>query len=208
MPSLVDLTSQDLSSYTPVAPVTASTPPTIPATNMEPGLNTVLRCPIPPVWQSSPDSLRQFYQNNQVPQIRLFNPPPNSNVAPAASVTPATTTVTNVTKVTNTTTTVAFTLSQTDVTASRSVGVIYTATSNLFITVSGSLFLGVGHTATLKGLSNGIQVAVDTISNGSGYASISFMVPAGFTYEVVTGAIGPGDTDPIIVRSWIEWTLG
>ena len=45
-----------------------------PATTLEPGFNVFLRCPLPPVWQASPDSLRTFYQNGKVPQTRIFNP--------------------------------------------------------------------------------------------------------------------------------------
>ena len=45
----------------------------------EPTLNPFLRCPLPPVWQTTPDSLRQFFQGFRVPQTRLFNPQSNTN---------------------------------------------------------------------------------------------------------------------------------
>jgi hypothetical protein len=78
MPSLIDRTTSnlDMSNYEPMdKPVTIAG--TGPSSNLEPGLNIFLRCPMPPVWQTTPDSLRQFYQNSLVPQIRLFNPPTN-----------------------------------------------------------------------------------------------------------------------------------
>lgn len=78
MPSLAESTGLDLSSmgYSPVDGAGSAKPSSpAPTTNLEPGYNKFLRCPIPPVWQSSPDSLRQFYNNGIVPQNRLFNPP-------------------------------------------------------------------------------------------------------------------------------------
>lgn len=75
MPALSEVTGQNLSNYAPVSTPTPTTP-IIPIIDQQPGLNVYLRCPLPPVWQSSPDSLRQFYSNNKVPQTRLFNPPP------------------------------------------------------------------------------------------------------------------------------------
>ena len=80
MPALADrgTESVDMSGYKPVE---VSPPSTggIPSTNLEPGLNTFLRCPLPPIWTTPPDSLRQYYQNAVVPQVRLFNPPPVQN---------------------------------------------------------------------------------------------------------------------------------
>jgi len=80
MPSLVDSlrTPQQLEEmgYQPSGasnkPYSAATP----STDLQPGLNVFLRCPLPPVWTATPDTIRQFYQGNQVPQIRLFNPDP------------------------------------------------------------------------------------------------------------------------------------
>lgn len=71
MPSLKDATSNTLAGYIPVtASPQASLPPTI---GLEPTLNTMLRCPLPPIFQASPDSLRQFYQGGKVPQTRLLS---------------------------------------------------------------------------------------------------------------------------------------
>ncbi len=45
--------------------------------SLEPVINSMLRCPLPPM-QVSPDNLRQFYLNGQVPQIRLLTPSTNT----------------------------------------------------------------------------------------------------------------------------------
>lgn len=72
MPSLQDTVGQDLSGYVPVkASPQASLPPT---QGLEPTINTMIRCPLPPIFQASPDSLRQFYQGGKVPQTRLLSP--------------------------------------------------------------------------------------------------------------------------------------
>lgn len=73
MPSLSEMTNLDLGNYKPIeSPIrpTAS----VPTVNLEPGHNIYLRCPIPPIWTTTPDTLRQFYKNDVVPQFRLFNP--------------------------------------------------------------------------------------------------------------------------------------
>lgn len=79
MPSLSDsiVSQQQLSEmgYRPVEPSEKPYSASTPSTNYQPGLNAFLRCPLPPIWQTTSDTLRQFYQNNQVPQVRLFNPP-------------------------------------------------------------------------------------------------------------------------------------
>jgi hypothetical protein len=68
------LSNLDMSGYQEIeTPVKANAP--TPNANLEPGLNAYLRCPLPPVWTTPPDSLRQFYQKDVVPQWRLFNPP-------------------------------------------------------------------------------------------------------------------------------------
>lgn len=82
MPALKDTIGQDLSNYAPVEKPVNQVP--LPSPNREPGYNVFLRCPMPPVWQTTPDSLRQYYQNNLVPQVRLFNPP---SVIPAGGTT-------------------------------------------------------------------------------------------------------------------------
>ncbi len=68
----------DMSGYEPVGDRPA--PPSLPqpAKNLEPGYNVYLRCPLPPIWTTPPDSLRQYFINGVVPQVRLFNPPSNS----------------------------------------------------------------------------------------------------------------------------------
>ena len=204
MPPLATRTGADLSGYSQVAPTPTAVSYVAPVAvssqqNQQPGLNSYLRCPIPPVWNATPDSLRQFYQNSVVPQTRLFNPPTTPTVAPVTNVT-------NTTQVTNNPT-VPLTITMNDVTASRAFNTIYTATDNLFIVVTGHLFLGVGHTGSMYSEINSVIGPYSTISNGSGFCNVPFMVPKGQTYEVVTGIIGPGDDDPLVLTNWIEWTL-
>lgn len=76
MPSLASRSSTDvdLSGYVPVDKPAQPTV-SIPSENLEPGFNPYLRCPLPPIWTTPPDTLRQFYHKNSVPQVRLFNPP-------------------------------------------------------------------------------------------------------------------------------------
>lgn len=81
MPSLNQALNADLSSYEPVTPTPSAPGAAGPQDDMQPGRSSVLRCPLPPVWQASPDSLRQFYLKGQVPQNRFLTPPafqPNS----------------------------------------------------------------------------------------------------------------------------------
>ena len=95
MPALAERTTSqvDMSGYVPVDKLSAAPAQGIPSSNLEPGYNVYIRCPLPPVWTSSPDSLRQYYRNNLVPQTRLFNPP-----NPSLSVTGGSTgNVTNIT---------------------------------------------------------------------------------------------------------------
>jgi hypothetical protein len=68
--------AQQLQGYEPISRSTElqSQIPAAPSTDLAPGYNPYLRCPIPPIWQSAPDSLRQFYNGASVPQVRLFNP--------------------------------------------------------------------------------------------------------------------------------------
>jgi len=75
MPTLSERRGVDLKGYTPITAPSNPVPSLVTSSkNVEPGLNPYLRCPLPPIWQSSPDSLRQFYHNGVVPQVRLFNP--------------------------------------------------------------------------------------------------------------------------------------
>lgn len=82
MPTISEATGIDLEGlgYKPVDPSELRPVVTAPSSNQQPGLSPFLRCPLPPVWTSSPDSLRQFYQGGTYPQIRLFNPS-NNNLA-------------------------------------------------------------------------------------------------------------------------------
>ena len=75
MPSLADSLGQNMSNYTPVNSAPGTVTATPPSADQQPGLSAFTRCPLPPIWQASPDSLRSFYQAGKVPQYRLFNPP-------------------------------------------------------------------------------------------------------------------------------------
>lgn len=71
MPSLRDAIKTSTQGY---IPVTASQQDSLPSlSDLEPVYNPVLRCPLPPIFQAAPDSLRQFYQGNKIPQIRLLS---------------------------------------------------------------------------------------------------------------------------------------
>lgn len=72
MPSLSDALSADVSNYSPVDPGSARTA-SAPSGDLQPNYNTVMRCPLPPIFQAAPDSLRQFYIGSQVPQTRLLS---------------------------------------------------------------------------------------------------------------------------------------
>jgi hypothetical protein len=87
MPALSETIGQDLSNYRPAAQPSSPrvAPVAPPSPYKEPGLNVFLRCPLPPVWQATPDSLRQYYQNNLIPQTRLFNPPALVTGGPSAT---------------------------------------------------------------------------------------------------------------------------
>lgn len=78
MPSIKDATMSnvDMTGYSPSTPSTPQTAPSM--ADQEPGRNTMIRCPMPPIWQASPDSLRQFYIDNKVPQARILTPIPSS----------------------------------------------------------------------------------------------------------------------------------
>lgn len=71
MPSLNEAINTSRAGYVPVtASPQASLPP---LSDLQPILNPMLRCPLPPIFQASPDSLRQFYQGGKVPQTRLLS---------------------------------------------------------------------------------------------------------------------------------------
>lgn len=71
MPSLQDAISFDRSGY--VAATAAPTSSLPSPVGLEPTLNTMIRCPLPPIFQAEPDSLRQFYQGGKIPQTRLLS---------------------------------------------------------------------------------------------------------------------------------------
>jgi hypothetical protein len=76
MPMLSERTNPDLTGYTPAEmPNQNSRPQAVsPSTDLQPGFSSFMRCPLPPFWSTSPDSLRMFYTGGIVPQNRLFNP--------------------------------------------------------------------------------------------------------------------------------------
>jgi hypothetical protein len=51
-------------------------PQIAPSVNLEPTLNPMMKCPLPPI-SVSPDSLRQYYRGGMFPQKRLFGPSNN-----------------------------------------------------------------------------------------------------------------------------------
>ena len=63
----------DMSNYTPVE---VGAPPIVVPTSLQPQSvlkNAYLRCPFPDIGSSAtPDTLRQFYANNSIPQRRTF----------------------------------------------------------------------------------------------------------------------------------------
>jgi len=74
MPPLSDALKSDVSNYSPVEAATsinAAAPPV----DLQPGRGTMMRCPLPPLFQPSPDSLRSYYLKGVVPQFRIFTPP-------------------------------------------------------------------------------------------------------------------------------------
>jgi hypothetical protein len=236
MPDLASRTGVDLDGYTPIAPVSGSPVPaqgTSSPNTVEPGLNPFLRCPIPPIWQSSPDSLRQFYQNNVVPQTRLFNPPPNQNVSVAAAA-PAASNVTNVTN--NTVVSVAaaqnpnlissdgttgsrrfFQTANPETTGPTSSYVFQNSnTSPLLVVVSadggGGGFHGVVYcditTTPVTKVARLSRVNAGS-SNPNYYpGSVMFLVPAGYYYGISVTSGGGTPVGANALDSWTEYTLG
>lgn len=78
MPSLNDAVSSasNLSNggYVESDPVEKSSGPPTGSTAYDPGRNSMIRCPLPPLWQDSSDSQRQFYMDDKVPQMRIMTP--------------------------------------------------------------------------------------------------------------------------------------
>lgn len=82
MPALADRGTNvvDMSGYQTVDPPSTGTSGGIAPPSLEPAINVFLRCPLPQVWDSQSDTLRQFYQGSLVPQVRVFTPfPVNSS---------------------------------------------------------------------------------------------------------------------------------
>jgi hypothetical protein len=75
MPALSEMlqSNLDLSGY---EPVDKPSPPGGGSlqNNLEPGTSIFLRTPIPPVWQTTSDSLRTFFNGGVVPQHRVMAP--------------------------------------------------------------------------------------------------------------------------------------
>lgn len=90
MPSINDtlVKNLDLSGYGE-----AATPSDLPKPTFQQGLepirNSMIRCPLPPIWQANPDSLRQFYVGGKVPQVRFLSPlnPLNQSTSSTSSST-------------------------------------------------------------------------------------------------------------------------
>ncbi len=76
MPALSEMLQSsglDLSGYEPIA---RPFPPAMgtPSNDLEPGTSIFLRTPIPPVWQTTSDSLRTYFNGDKVPQYRVMSP--------------------------------------------------------------------------------------------------------------------------------------
>lgn len=100
----------------------------------------------------------------------------------------------------------------TDVTGSRALGTTYRNANAypLLVTVSGSMFLGVGHTSTIQARIGAsfpsMNYGTSSIMNSSGTTALTFEVPAGYFYAVYTSVGLPGETNPASLYSWIEAT--
>ena len=69
----------NMTGYEPLPQTAQSQLNPAPTVITEPGFNVFIRCPIPPIYRATSDSLRQFYIGAKVPQIRLFSPSTNVN---------------------------------------------------------------------------------------------------------------------------------
>lgn len=73
MPSLSEtlVNQNDIPAEAIMTPVKSNMPD--PQQTQQPlAYNTYQRCPLPPLWNSNPDSLRQFYVSG-VPQYRVYS---------------------------------------------------------------------------------------------------------------------------------------
>jgi hypothetical protein len=77
MPSLSD-SLVDANSYNPVESVSRINA-AAPNADSQPNRGTMMRCPLPPLFQPSPDNLRAYYQKGTIPQFRIFTPPVTPN---------------------------------------------------------------------------------------------------------------------------------
>jgi hypothetical protein len=99
MPSIADRSTStvDMNKYEPVPsnPVTTLSP-SAPVNDPSPGQSIFMRTTLPPVWQTSPDSLRTYFNGGVVSQNRIVNPTP-----PPIVNQQVTNTTNKITKVTN-----------------------------------------------------------------------------------------------------------
>ena len=69
---LNDSSSTNLSGYVPFTPSAGQ--PSTPNSNLQPPRSNTMRCPLPILGQATADSLRSFYLQGNVPQVRLLTP--------------------------------------------------------------------------------------------------------------------------------------
>jgi hypothetical protein len=75
MPTLNEALSASTEGYVQVkSQMQPNQPAVTPSNEMQPGYNTMIRCPLPPIFQATPDSLNQYYLNSKVPQTRFLSP--------------------------------------------------------------------------------------------------------------------------------------
>jgi hypothetical protein len=86
MPNLQEALDADLSAYTRVENIAQTNAPT-PSTDLQPGRSSMMRCPLPLLSSATPDALRSFYINGQVPQVRLLAQQPVTLGSSASSST-------------------------------------------------------------------------------------------------------------------------
>jgi hypothetical protein len=57
---------------TPTQPIQAPIAHFTPAVPMELGANGFTRCPLPPIYTTNVDNIKNFYKGGKVPQIRIY----------------------------------------------------------------------------------------------------------------------------------------
>lgn len=73
MPSLSDTLRSDApAGYSPVSALDTPVLRPSPIVQLTPLANGLIRCPIPPIYQTNPDSVRQFDLGGKLPQIRIY----------------------------------------------------------------------------------------------------------------------------------------